>query len=329
MGNDASDDELSELERLLSEYPNHEHILSVLRSIQSKKLRQPAHNEELIVREAWEKLQGSLEPERAPRRMFFAVKWAAVWIGVIVISTLFYFQLRRPSKALMVAATVAHGKPQMKTLPDGSVVWINAGSKISYKEEQNSISVYLSGEAYFKVKHDPGRSFVVHAGNIAVKALGTAFNVLAYPGEGHVEATLIEGKVQVTMDEKPDQKIILAPNEKFTIVVRDTAAHSGISYEVKPVKIVPALHEAGEVAWMQDRLAFQDEPFSELAQRMERRYSVHMVFEDEALKKETISGIFKNEDVTKALRILQMTTSFQYRIKGDSILLWVQHDTVR
>jgi ferric-dicitrate binding protein FerR (iron transport regulator) len=81
------------------------------------------------------------------------------------------------------------------------------------------------------------------------------------------------------------------------------------------------LTEAGETAWMQDELVFQDEVFSDLAKRMERRFNVHIAFGDTALKKETLSGIFKNEDIGKALRFLQMTTPFQYHIKGDSVYL--------
>lgn len=341
MGNAASENDLVELEYLLQQYPNHQHLVSILKSIQSKKLKQPAQNEELIVKEGWEKLQQKLKEINFPQeemphtkpavKNLFSkagMKWAAVWIGLILLASIAYFKLSNPAPAHAIAAvqeTVPHGKPENKTLPDGSIVWINAGTEIRYKAEQNTRDVYLEGEAYFKVKHDAEHPFVVHAGNIAVRALGTEFNVSAYPGEDHVETTLIKGKVQVTMQEKPDQKIILAPNEKLTVInkqifLKDTARKE-ISYEVKPVSILPAINEAEEVAWMQDRLAFQNELFCDLAKRMERRYNVRIVFHDESLKKETLSGVFENENIQKALHVLQMTTPFQYRVKGDSIFL--------
>ena len=343
MGNAASEADLIELEYLIQQYPNHRHLVSILKSIQSKKLKQPAQNEELIVKEGWEKLQQKLKEinlsQEKPQnknsdtiKSLFtktSAKWAAVWIGLILLTSLIYFKLIKPAPASTMASVqemVLHGKPEMKTLPDGTVVWINAGTKIRYKAEQNTRDVFLEGEAYFKVKHDAEHPFIVHAGNIAVKALGTEFNVSAYPGEDHVEATLIKGKVQITMEEKPDQKIILAPNEKLTvtnkrIMVRDTTLRKEISYEVKPVQILPAVKEVGEIAWVQDKLVFQNESFADLSKRMERRYNVHIIFYDESLKKETLSGIFENENIQKALRVLQMTTPFRYSEKGDSIFI--------
>jgi ferric-dicitrate binding protein FerR (iron transport regulator) len=342
MGNAASEAELIELESLLQLYPNHSHLVSILNSIQSKKLKQPAQNEELIVKEGWEKLQQKLKEVNLSKdqpqynaanvRSLFAktqLRWAAAWIGLILLTSIIYFKLIKSGHASTMAPVqeaVLHGKPEMKILPDGTIVWINAGSKIRYKAEQGTRDVYLEGEAYFKVKHDAEHPFVVHAGNLSVRALGTEFNVSAYPGEDNVETTLIKGKVQVTMEEKPDQKIILAPNEKLTvvnkhIVAKDTALRKEISYEVKPVEILPLINEAGEVAWMQDKLAFQNESFSDLAKKMERRYNVHIVFNNESLKNESLSGIFENETIQKALRVLQMTTSFQYRMRGDSIYL--------
>lgn len=342
MGHAASESELMELEYLLGQYPNHQHLVSILQSIQSKKLKQPAQNEELIVKESWEKLQQKLqqitpakeEPRIEPskvRSLFekTVIRWAAVWIGLVLLSSLVYLSVRKPAPVTSVASVqeaVLHGKPETRILPDGSVVYLNAGTQLRYKAAQNTRDVYLEGEAYFKVKHDAEHPFIVHAGNIAVRALGTEFNVLAYPGEDHVEATLIKGKVQVTMEEKPDQKIILAPNEKFTVVNKkifnkDTTVRKELSYEVKPVEMLHNVNEVGEVVWMQDKLAFQNESFENLAKRMERRYNVHIIFYDEALKKELLSGIFKNENIQKALRVLEMTTPFQYRMRGDSVFI--------
>jgi transmembrane sensor len=343
MGNLASENEITELEYLLEQYPDHTHLVSILRSVQSKKLRQPAQNEELIVREGWEKLQEKMRaiglPDEAVKNRqkttFLSlwakdtIKWAAVVVTAVGLFLLSYLNVSNSHSSKNIAAVqevIPSGKPGMKTLPDGSVVWINAGSKIRYKAEQNTRDVYLEGEAYFKVKHDTEHPFVVHAGNISVRALGTEFNVSAYPGDDHVETTLIKGKVQVTMEERPDQKIILVPNEKLTVTnklvtEKDAFQQTGISYEVKPVEINTAVREVGEIAWMQDKLAFQNEPFSELAKKMERRYNVHIVFQDESLKNETLSGIFANETIQKALGVLQMTTPFKYRMKADSIYL--------
>jgi transmembrane sensor len=341
IGNAATHQDLAELERLLQQHPNHQHLVSILKSIQGKKLKQPAQNEDLIVREGWEKLQQKLGAISGEVRQSFpknegvrpsflgnALRWAPAFMGLVFFAITLYFLVgksRQPNTVASLQETVPRGKPEMSQLPDGSIIWINAGSKIRYIAEQNTRDVYLEGEAYFKVKHDAEHPFVVHAGNITVRALGTEFNVSAYPEE-NVAATLITGKVQVTIEEKPDQKIILVPNEKFTITnkrtsVRDSVMDKRMSYEVKPATALPALNELEEIAWTHDKLAFQNETFDELARRMERRYNVHIVFYSEALKKETLSGIFENENIERALRILQMTTPFQFHIKTDSVYL--------
>jgi ferric-dicitrate binding protein FerR (iron transport regulator) len=76
-----------------------------------------------------------------------------------------------------------------------------------------------------------------------------------------------------------------------------------------------------EVAWLQDKLAFQNEPFSVLAKKLERRYDVHIIFRDTLLEDERLSGVFENETIQKALKILQMTTPFAYNVQGDTVYI--------
>jgi transmembrane sensor len=341
IGNAASNHELIELEQLLQRHPNHQHLVSILKSIQGKKLKQPALNEDLIVRDGWEKLQLKLKEIRTEndspflnnnsgRKSFktMAYRWSPALMGLIFFVLTLYFLVgnsRHHNSITSLQETVPHGKPEMIKLPDGSIVWVNGGSKVHFIAEQDTRDVYLEGEAYFKVKHDADHPFVVHAGNITVRALGTEFNVSAYPDE-NVEATLIKGKIQITMKDKPDQNIILVPNEKFTLknnrtTSRDSVIDNQVSYEVKTATALPAINELEETAWMQDKLVFQNESFDNLARKMERRYNVHIVFYNESLKKETLSGVFENENIEKALRILKMTTSFQFHMKSDSVYL--------
>ena len=108
-------------------------------------------------------------------------------------------------------------------LPDGTTVWLNAGSKLNYPRQftGGKREVALEGEAFFDVAKDPDRPFTVRTKTFAIRVLGTEFNVAAYPDENKLETTLISGKVQVTMNEKPDQNIILAPNEKLTVINKE------------------------------------------------------------------------------------------------------------
>ncbi|QEC43638.1 FecR family protein [Pseudobacter ginsenosidimutans] len=343
MGNAASDAELLELQELMKQYPDQQQLAEMLRSVKAETTQPVAGQEEEMVSENWNKLQQQLQAEQdhipvlpmMPKRKFLQT-WmgrAAVWGGIILVAGTTWFMLNKPGQqniANVQQLSATNGSPEKKILPDGSVVWLNARSTVRYAEDRelNTRDVYLEGEAYFQVKQDPEHPFIVHAGNIAVRALGTEFNVTAYPDENRLETTLISGKVQVTMNEKPDQKIILAPNEKLTVINKEMLrpgqhedAANEISFQVEPVTSLASVNAVPEVAWLQDKLAFQNEQFSKLAKRIERRYNVHMVFRDSTLKHEILTGTFENENIRKALSLLQMTTPFRYRIEGDSVFL--------
>lgn len=124
-----------------------------------------------------------------------------------------------PVKALADKSEVStkYGSRTKLVLPDGTQVWLNAGSKLSYdKTYGNTIrEVSLSGEAYFDVEKNPEHPFVIHTGSINIKVLGTAFNVKSFPGEKNTETSLIRGSIEVTFKNRPSEKIILKPNEKL------------------------------------------------------------------------------------------------------------------
>lgn len=352
MGHAASQEELQELEELIRQNPEHTLLLELLQSLQGEKLHQePAMTEQKLVDESWSKLQLELNPHPSidtasitavptpVKRLWHRKRWAqaAIWTGIFLLAgSAFYWWMQpgAPSPnsvaGTLQEVTVPYGSPEKKVLPDSTVVWLNAGSHIRYAADfiQQQREVYLEGEAYFQVSHDPQHPFIVHAGNIAVRALGTEFNVHAYKDEQTIEATLISGKVQVTMTDKPDQRIILEPHEKLTVTRPPANKTAGtglpgneVGFQVQDITPAAAQAPVKEVAWMQDQLAFQNEAFKELAKRMERRYNKHILFTDNQLEEERLNGVFDNESIEKALGILQMTTPFRFRIQGDTVIL--------
>jgi ferric-dicitrate binding protein FerR (iron transport regulator) len=343
LGNAASDAELLELQELMKQYPDQRQLAGMLQAMQANSKIPMAGKEDEMISENWNRLQEQMqtgsETTRSiplPAKRKFLHTWmgkAAVWGGILLVAGTTWFMLDKPEQQQLVNVqqlSVTDGTPEKKMLPDGSVVWLNARSTVRYAEDRelNTRNVFLEGEAYFQVKQDPEHPFIVHAGNIAVRALGTEFNVAAYPDENRLETTLISGKVQVTMTEKPDQKIILAPHEKLTVINTEmlqpgqgATISNEISFQVEPVTSLASVNAVPEVAWLQDKLAFQNEVFVKLAKRIERRYNVHMVFRDSTLKQEILTGTFENENIRKALSLLQMTTPFRYKIEGDSVFL--------
>jgi ferric-dicitrate binding protein FerR (iron transport regulator) len=229
-----------------------------------------------------------------------------------------------------------NGSKKMISLPDGSKVWLNAGSKLSYDFGGNMREVELSGEAFFEVKSVtiPGTGqrvpFIIHTHFIDVRVLGTAFNVKAYPRDKQTETSLVHGKVEVLVHNRPDKKLILSPNEKLVVMNDEVStpvtsktgtknnqpfvSFSKLSYATADSTVI-------ETAWVQNKLVFDNESFLEIAKKMERWYNVEIVFKDVKLQSEPMSGSFTNETVQQALLALSATTPFHYTMQGNKITI--------
>lgn len=347
MGQYASEQEIKELNELFKKHPHLQYFAEIVRSIEGEKQHyEPAAAEEQIIREGWTRLENTLasggeEPlcEMPPLKKDRS--WmlrAAVWLAVIITGAVVFYTSSLPKKRAPQdiavktrSLTVPYGAPERKVLPDGTVVWLNAGSHISYADDflRENREIFLEGEACFDVKSNAEHPFIVHAGNVVIHVLGTTFNIKAYDDENKIETTLITGKLQVQIADNPDKKIMLSPNEKLTVINRkfnveggDAGRQKELSFQVKGVEPLQTETPIPEIAWMQDKLAFQNEQFGELARGLERRYNVHIVFKDASLMKERLNGILENENIGKAMQLLEMTTPFRFKIVKDSVFLY-------
>ncbi len=151
-------------------------------------------------------------------------------------------------------------------LPDGTRVWLNAASKISYNENfgKSSRELFLSGEAYFEVAKDKQKPFIVHTASMDIKVTGTVFNVKAYPSDGSSETSLFEGSVEVAL-KNSEKKIVLKPNEKLFVnnkylnkgpnrVLPAGKAEADIT--VSQINLLPDRVTVVETQWTKNSLAF-------------------------------------------------------------------------
>jgi transmembrane sensor len=232
-----------------------------------------------------------------------------------------------------------NGSKTSLVLPDGSKVWLNAGSQLDYdKNYGNKIrEVSLVGEAYFDVVKNPERPFIIHTRKMDIKVLGTAFNVKCYPGEKTTETSLVRGSIEVTLKDR-QEKIMMKPNEKLVINNDDFAVAKEIKKGVaaldkkniaveKPIislshlTFYPADSTVIETAWVQNRLVFSGETFEDVALKMERWYNIEIEFADEKLKAEPLTGNFEKETVAEAFHALQFACPFSFAIKNDKITI--------
>jgi transmembrane sensor len=236
------------------------------------------------------------------------------------------------SKETLVAQ---NGSRTRSLLPDGTTVWLNAGSRLFFVNDfsGNSREVRLEGEAFFDVVKKPEQPFIVHTSGIDIKVLGTAFNVKSYPEDKTVETTLYRGLVQVFREEDAAKTPIeLRPNEKLVLSKNAATVPADLSQKSKPVVALPLprftiIHidstkkenERFETAWLYSRLEFRGNSFEELARKLERWYNVTIVFTDESVKQLSFNGSFEKETVEQAFAALKEANAFSYKINKDEI----------
>jgi ferric-dicitrate binding protein FerR (iron transport regulator) len=226
-----------------------------------------------------------------------------------------------------------YGSKSKLELPDGTEVWLNADSKLTYGKEfgTQSREVSLSGEAFFEVQKDADRPFIIHTGNMDIRVLGTAFNVRSYQNEKTSEATLVRGAIEVVLRDSPDRRIVLKPKDR--IVVQNSPApatngqaasdeSSGTIYSMSRINARPADSAALENSWKRSGLSFHNETLENAAFRIEHWFNVKVNIRDEELKQGTYSCDFKNESLEQVLEALHFTGKFRYRIEKDSVIIF-------
>jgi ferric-dicitrate binding protein FerR (iron transport regulator) len=259
---------------------------------------------------------------------------AALLAGILFVYPLFT-KKQKPVSSLkpLNEIIINQGSRSKIQLPDGSQVWVNSGSRLTYEGDFKGITrdVQLDGEAYFDVVKDAAHPFIVHTSAIDIKVLGTAFNIKAYTIEPTVEATLIHGSIEVINKFRPGtSKVMLKPHEKLVfnkVAVADTKNQdedikpvaAAYSIDIKPLKINIADSDIVETAWVYNKLSFEDRRLADLAMDMERWYNVKISIENDELKDSRISGSFVDETVEEALKELQFLVKFNYAIIKNEI----------
>ncbi|NJK97802.1 MAG: FecR family protein [Bacteroidales bacterium] len=239
--------------------------------------------------------------------------------------------------------TVPAGSKSLVTLPDGTIVWLNSASKLTYSNDfnQKNREVKLEGEGYFKVAKNKNKPFIVNTSNITVQALGTEFNVKSYPEEGIIETTLVEGSVKVKEVKGQSSAgitdIVLKPNEKLTFIKKTGKLYIGsdslTAENTPPVRdmnetvprreqmVVRTIDPVPYVAWKEDKLIFTGERFEEIKPRLERWYDVTIQIKDPEILTYRFKGSFEKETLEQALEALQLASPFNYTIKKNIITI--------
>lgn len=241
-----------------------------------------------------------------------------------------------------IKTEVPLGSKSVVTLPDGSRVWINAGSAMSYpvKFDENHRTVKLEGEAFFDVVTNKNRPFFVETEGIKVKATGTQFNVRAYADEAFVETILVKGEIAVNRTNMTDDELVMHPNQKLTLykdqAKEQHAAHHDVEKEeaeapkapqniplkVKKVELTSNVRTDIYTSWKDREWIIFKEKFGMLAQKLEKRYDVKIKIKDRQVCDFAYSGTLKDENLKDVLDVLSITSPIKYEFDSKNVTIW-------
>lgn len=321
----VSEDERRQVEEWLEASEDHENVLLQLAAIdyalRTKKSILSRNSEEAF--------------RKVEKRIIFTLRrrWinrialaAACFLGVLILSTAisYWSQNKSGDDRQIVTVQANAGMRTHFNLPDGTVAYLNSGSKLSYplSYEENERKVILTGEAYFKVTPDPDRPFIVSVANdrMRVKVLGTEFNLQAYPDDNTIGTTLVSGSVllEVGKREGSMRKIKLLPSEKAVFDL-----HTG-NVSVRTV------NTTYDTVWKEGRLMFKDHPLPQVLKQLSYFYNVKFEIQDPVINGYCFTGTFENKNLSQVLDYLKISSRIDYRIKNvasdDS--QGVQHTTI-
>lgn len=274
------------------------------------------------------------------------MKWAAVALLFLACGALLLIGIRYLTPLSLSLATyeidVPNGSKSHITLPDGSQVWLNAGSKLSYDAQygKKTRDLYLSGEGYFVVAKNPLIPMTVHTSKATIKALGTEFNVKAYPDEDKIETLLVEGSVVVEELEaagkklKTEKTFVLTPGEKAVIFKNPVAAKekevlspenketkSIVRLDAKPAASIVKSESMDEISWKSPRWAIKEKSMSELKVLLERHYNIKITEMDESLADYKFTGTIENETIEEVMNIISLTIPVDWSINKGIVTL--------
>jgi len=234
-------------------------------------------------------------------RQLYRVKQVAAMVIPLIIGSLFTWVIfLKPSKELSwQELQIPKGEKMQMMFQEGTRAWLNSDSRLKYPLDFKSDTreVELEGEAYFNVKSDPDRPFIVKMKNLTIKVKGTSFNVKSYSGDSTITTTLDNGKITLIADSSGIKRdIILLPGQE--------AIYSRNNNSVKVLK-----SEIGQNStWKNNKLSFRNTPLNEMILTLERWYNVKFVIDDPSIKIYTYTIQFENEKLQVVLDDLEKIT---------------------
>lgn len=262
---------------------------------------------------ALQKLKKQVRRKNTSLRLRHHLQWlqriaAILFIPVFLLSVYLCLQQKTESEQYIEVKTNP-GMVSSFRLPDGSKVWMNAGSYLRYPVEfaSGKREIFLEGQGYFEVTHNPAKPFIVKVDQgYSVEVLGTEFNITAYRDEDLIETTLVAGSVKLNLGSAANKTVsrILKPREKAVYKKKDRLLS------------ISSINPNYETAWKDGKIIFKNHPMEEVLKILSRHYNVRFEIKDPKVTESEITAKFSNEQLPQVLEYLKLASGIKFKIKN-------------
>lgn len=236
------------------------------------------------------------------------IQYAAIILFVLCIGGLSGYFISNNTVEVSDSGTQKYsalkGSVSIVELADGTKVWLNSCSQLTYREDRKSKRriAELKGEGYFEVNHREDSPLFIKVGNIVVRDLGTTFNIKAYPEDNYIETSLVEGKADI-LNDAGNSLVAMKPGESAIYLTEER------KIEIKPIT------ENVLSAWRDGKFVIRDQRLEDIFKELSRWYDVKFRFDNQKYKDYRYTGnIKKSTTAQHVLKMLKLTTKFNYRI---------------
>lgn len=215
------------------------------------------------------------------------------------------------AKLAVTEIIVPHGQIKNILLPDSTIVYLNAGTKLSYYEDYGKKvrEVYLEGEAYFDVIYNKNKPFIIQTCENKIKVLGTAFNVSAYLNDNIHQTSLVRGKISIAHN--GGNESVMSPNQNYLLIRNKNESKI---YKVENINKYSS--------WKDGAIFFRNQRFLDITRRLERTHNLVFKHYNKEVLNLRYTGKFSiNDDISKILNIIKLTTPLEYEIKNDTVII--------
>jgi transmembrane sensor len=265
----------------------------------------------------WAKIAAYIKQNKQPIKRKFPFAKLAMAVSLLILTGIgfsYYKKYKANPQNQLTEITTPYGQQSSFILPDSSIVYLNAGSKLKYPKHfpTNKRLIQLEGEAFFDVKHNPKQPFIIQTGNVNTTVPGTSFNVKAFPKESHITITVKTGKASVAFKEsnRPAITNYLLPDQQLQI---NTETGEINKNEINAEAISD---------WRNYRMVFYNTPLKEITSTIERTYKLDIELEAPSLATIKITTAFNKTPIDQMLKTLATLTGSRYTKSNNTIIFY-------